>query len=107
MNCKRASARDETAFAAHAAIPAVHRKSLAASEAAPYSSVQRSTTNRRKDRTMKTTSTQVRVLSFLAAVLMSASVLGATVTGMQASAKVDSPQVVVLDRATVSATSVN
>jgi len=52
-------------------------------------------------------STPVRVAAFVGAVLMSATVLGATVGGMQGSAQLETPQVVVLERATISATAVN
>jgi len=110
MNCAEALWGDERVFAAHAAKAAVHRKSVAWQPVAAYSSVQRSTTNRREDRTMTTIttiSTQARVTAFVAAVLMSATVLGATVSGMQASAQLQTPQIVVLERATISATAVN
>ena len=56
---------------------------------------------------MKTISTQARVISFLAAVLMSTAVLGATVSGMQSGSQIESQQLVVLDRATISATATN
>jgi hypothetical protein len=56
---------------------------------------------------MKTTSMSARVVAFVAAVVMSATVLGATVGGMQGSAQLEAPQVVVLERATISATAVN
>ena len=56
---------------------------------------------------MKTISTQARVVSFLAAALMSASVLGATVAGMQSGVPTESQQLVVLERATISATATN
>jgi hypothetical protein len=39
--------------------------------------------------------------------MMSATVLGATVSGMQGSMQFETPQVVVLERATISATAVN
>jgi len=58
-------------------------------------------------KTMTTISTPARVAAFVAAVLMSATVLGATVSGMQGSAQLETPQVVVLERATISATAVN
>jgi hypothetical protein len=114
MNGRRALLGDESVFAAHAAKAAVHRKSVARQPAAAYSSVQRSTTNR-KDRTMtklaspaiSTISTPARVAAFIGAVLMSATVLGATVSGMQAGAQREAPQVVELERATISATAVN
>ena len=54
-----------------------------------------------------TTSLQARVTAFVGAVLMSATVLGATVSGMQGSVQLETPQVVVLERATISATAVN
>ena len=57
--------------------------------------------------TMTTVSTQARVAAFVAAVLMSATVLGATVGGMQAATQREAAQVVVLERATISATAVN
>ena len=57
--------------------------------------------------TITTISTQARITAFVAAVLMSATVLGATVSGMQASAQLQTPQIVVLERATISATAVN
>jgi hypothetical protein len=107
MNCGWRLERDETAFAARALNPAVHRKPLAVCSAAAYSSIQRSTTHRRKDRTMKTISTQARLISFLAAALMSATVLGATVAGMQSGTQIESQQLVVLERATISATATN
>ena len=56
---------------------------------------------------MTTTSPQARVAALIGAVLMSVTVLGATVSGMQAGAQHESPQVVVLERATISATAVN
>jgi hypothetical protein len=110
MNCRKAAQRDESVFAARAVNPAIHRKPLAVGGVAAYSSIQRSTThrlNRREDRTMKTISTQARVISFLAAALMSASVLGATVAGMQSGVPTESQQLVVLERATSSATATN
>jgi hypothetical protein len=54
-----------------------------------------------------TTSLQARVTAFVGAVLMSVTVLGATVSGMQGSAQLETAQVVVLERATISATAVN
>jgi hypothetical protein len=56
---------------------------------------------------MKTITTQARVMALVGAVLMSATVLGATVSGMQNGSTVDVPQVVVLERATISATATN
>lgn len=63
-------------------------------------------------KTMRTISSpaisiQARVAAFVGAVLMSATVLGATVGGMQGSAQLETAQVVVLERATISATAVN
>lgn len=63
-------------------------------------------------KTMRTISSpaisiQARVGAFVGAVLMSATVLGATVGGMQGSAQLEAAQVVVLERATISATAVN
>jgi hypothetical protein len=58
-------------------------------------------------KTISTISTPARVFALVGAVLMSATVLGATVSGMQASAQFETPQVVVLERATISATAVN
>jgi hypothetical protein len=52
-------------------------------------------------------STPARVAAFVGAVLMSATVLGATVGGMQGSAQLETAPVVVLERATISATAVN
>jgi len=114
MNCAEGHWGDERVFAAHAAKAAVHRKSVARQGVDAYSSVQRSTTNR-KDRTMTTIttivtpaiSTPARVAAFVGAVLMSATVLGATVSGMQGSVQFETPQVVVLERATISATALN
>jgi hypothetical protein len=92
--------------AVHAAIPAVRRNRLAMRVSAAYSSFHRSTPiNERKDRTMKATSIQMRLTSLLLAVLTSATVLGATVTGMQPSAA-DSHDVVVLEQVTVKPTAV-
>jgi len=54
---------------------------------------------------MKATSTQMRLTSLLLAVLASATVLGATVVGMQSSAAA-SHDVVVLEHVTVKATAV-
>jgi hypothetical protein len=56
---------------------------------------------------MKPISTQARLISFLAAALMSAAVLGATVTGMQSGSQIEAQQLVVLERATISATATN
>jgi hypothetical protein len=54
-----------------------------------------------------TTSMQARVVAFVGAVLMSTAVLGATVAGMQSGSQIESQQLVVLERATISATATN
>jgi len=106
MNGENVPEIARNAPAVHAAIPAVRRNRLAMRASAAYSSFHRSTPiNERKDRTMKATSTQMRLTSLLLAVLTSAIVLGATVTGMQPSAA-DSHDVVVLEQATVKPTAV-
>jgi CBS domain containing-hemolysin-like protein len=92
--------------AVHAAIRAVRRNRLAKRASAAYSSFHRSTPiNERKDRTMKATSTQMRLTSLLLAVLASVTVLGATVAGMQPGAA-GSHAVVVMEDVTVKPTAV-
>jgi hypothetical protein len=106
MNRKRARGSATNAPAVHAAIRAVRRNRLAMRASAAYSSFHRSTLiNEPKDRTMKATSTQMRLTSLLLAVLTSATVLGATVAGMQPGAA-DSPAVVVMEHVTVKPTAV-
>jgi len=106
MNCRNARGSATNAPAVHAAIRAVRRNRLAMRASAAYSSFHRSTlNNERKDRTMKATSTQMRLTSLLLAVLTSATVLGATVAGMQPSAAA-SHDVVVLEHVTVRSTAV-
>jgi hypothetical protein len=106
VNRSRTRGGATNAPAVHAAIPAVRRNRLAPPLCAAYSSFHRSTLiNERKDRTMNATSTQMRLTSLLLAVLTSATVLGATVAGMQPGAAA-SHAVVVMEHVTVKPTAV-
>jgi hypothetical protein len=69
---------------------------------------ERSEANRpteREEQTMKTISTQARLMSLVLAVATTVVVLGSTVAGMQASAE-SQPLVVVLEKVTVKPTTV-
>jgi hypothetical protein len=110
MSCRNALICDETRFAAHAAISAPRRKSLAPpcgrAYSAPIDTVHRP---ERKDRTMNatyTTTLQTRLVAFAVAVLTSAVVLGSTVAGMQPDEQSSTP-VVALERVTITATRTN
>jgi len=106
MNRRSARGSATSAPAVHAAIPAVRRNRLATRASAAYSSFHCSTLiNERKDLNMKATSTQMRLTSLLLAVLTSATVLGATVAGMQPGSAA-SHDVVVLEHVTVKPTAV-
>jgi hypothetical protein len=61
--------------------------------------------NEREEQTMKTISTQARLMSLILAVATTVVVLGSTVAGMQASAE-SQPLVVVLEKVTVKPTTV-
>jgi hypothetical protein len=61
--------------------------------------------NERKDRTMKTISTQARLTSLVLAVATAAVVIGSTVAGMQYSAE-SQPALVVMEKVTVKPTAV-
>jgi hypothetical protein len=61
--------------------------------------------NEKEDLTMKTISTEARLMSLALAVITSVVVLGSTVAGMQASAE-SQPSLVVLEKVTVKPTAV-
>jgi hypothetical protein len=61
--------------------------------------------NECEDTTMKTISTQARLMSLVLAVATTVVVLGSTVAGMQSSAE-SQPMVVVLDKVTIKPTAV-
>jgi hypothetical protein len=94
--------------AVRAAIRAIHRKSLAARRAGPYSAFIAATNPNAKDPTMNafTAPIATRIAAFAAAVLTSTVVLGATVFGMQPDDSA-SLQVVALERVVITAASIN
>lgn len=110
MNGKSALIRDETGYAAHAAISATGRKSLAPRLAGPYSAfIDTEHRTERKDRTMNatyTTSLQTRLVAFAVAALTSAVVLGSTVAGLTPDEPSNTP-VIALERVTITATRTN
>jgi len=108
MNCRKASQRDETGFAVHAANYAAGRKSLESLEPDAYSAPIDNALAPRKDRTMNaiTASVSAKVTALVAAVLTSAVVLGSTVAGMQPKDEAGM-QVIALERVTVTAPRIN
>jgi hypothetical protein len=110
LNGETRLARDETGFAVQSAICAIRRNSLAPSRAAAYSSLIAAQQPTRKDRTMNATFTapiKTRIAAFVAAILTSTVVLGATVLGMQPDGQGADLQVVALERVVVTAPAVN
>jgi hypothetical protein len=98
---------DENAAAVQVAIPAVRRKSLAASGPAAYSA-HIDNEHRTRGPTMNnqaTTSLRTRIAAFFGAVITSALVLGSTVAGMQPRDDAAS-SLIALQRAAANATSV-
>jgi hypothetical protein len=101
MNGETGPSRDETAPAVQSAIRAVRRKSLATRIAAAYSSLIAATNPEPEDRTMNATftaPTRTRVAAFVAAILTSAVVLGATVAGMQPAQSGSAVQMAAVER---------
>jgi hypothetical protein len=100
---------DERAVAVHGAIPAARRKSLESFACAAYSAFIDNAVPHPKDRTMNaaTPNLPTRLTAFAVAVLTSAVVLGATVTGMQPRAAGASQDVVAMERVTITAPRIN
>jgi hypothetical protein len=66
---------------------------------------ERNEPNRKEELTMKTISTQARLMSLVMAVATTVVVLGSTVAGMQSSAE-SQPQLVVMEKVTIKPTAV-
>jgi hypothetical protein len=109
-NCGSRDPAAAQAGAVRSAISALRRKSVACREPLTYSPFRRNEIPQRKDRAMKAkfaATLQVRAVSFLLAVVASATVLGATVLSMQPRYEGASPQVMALERVVVKAGAVN
>ena len=71
--------------------------------AVPLPTVRSIATNQTKDRTMKTISTQARIVAAFFAVVMSTVVLGGTVTGMQSASKSAEMPTIAMERVVITA----